>query len=286
MPYVATELIESRASDRPEGGPNSTVRVYLVDGPPDQVSLVGAVNLPALNDPLPWDTAQVCYSIRPVRQTNLVSSSTVTVLYSNAPPHWGGSNPSDPNFKSWTLSYYRVAQPIPYAVRDTRTSRWTGPGGTTNFVTTYPVAYASYWESRSKFIRRVRVQNFAASGWEPIGDLSNKLVKIYSRWYLFTLSDVVEVSRNNWDASYSFELDMGTPDNFQNIDPNMTWPFGFTSTVYGGLTTYARPPFTEIRLIPGYDAANNLPAWPIFKPVLPYVINQNGHTNLPGFGPL
>ena len=285
MPLTATELKESRESVNDSSGVRATVRVYLVDGTPDQVALVGAVNLPALDDKLPWDDVQQCYSIRPVYQTGSVAYSRVTVLYSNAPPNFGGINPADPFFKSWTLSYYRVAQPIPYAVRDTRTARWTGPGGTTNFVTTYPVAYASYWESRSKFIRRVRVQNFAASGWEPIGDLSNKLVKIYSRWYLFTLSDVVEVSRNNWDANYTFEYDAGTADVLQS-DEDIDFPRLFSSPLYPGTQTFARPPFTEIRLIPGYDPGTGLPDWPTWKPILPYGVNQNGWTNLPAFGPI
>jgi hypothetical protein len=278
------ELKESRETSTATGSLRSTTIVGQADVPPDQVNPTNVTGLPKPDDLLGWDPTQICYRVVAAYQPGSVTTSRITAMYSNEPPTFGG--PGDPFFKSWTLSYYRVAQPMPYAVEDKRSYRYVDINNVTQTMFTYPVASVSHWESRMKFMRRCRVVNFASANWETIGNLSNKLVKIYNRWYLFTLSDVNEISRNTWDVTYTFEYDPGTPSGVFPILDDVLFPDGLgpARPMPGLAAFWCRPPFHEVRIIPG--VAGGLPSWPAFFAVCPYEVLQTGHLTLPGFGPL
>jgi len=286
---ASRELLESRETRDEDGGRVSTVRIFQVESSPELIRTGGVPidpPLPGIGEKLPWDNSQTVFNRVAVRERGAVNTSRVMVYYSTDPPTWGGTNPADPFFKSWTLSYYRVAQPIPYAVEDPVSFRYIDGTGANQQIKTYPVAYVSHWESRSKFMRRCRVTNLTAAQWEPIQDLANRLCKIFGRWYLFTVSDLIETSRNTWDVTYTFEFDPGTPSGVFPATPNILFPDGLgTARPMPGLAEFwTRPPYHEVRLIPG--AANGLPSWPQFVAVCPYEIVASGHLTLPGFGPL
>ena len=159
--------------------------------------------------------------------------------------------------------------------------------GATQFIKSYPVASTTHWENRSKFMRRCRVTQMTAAQWEPIQDLTNKLVKIFSLWYLFSASDLQETAKNVWDVTYSFEFDPGTPSGSFPIASNVLFPDGLaTFQPMPGLADFwCRPPFHEVRVIPGSGVGGS-PFWPAFFAVCPYQILQAGHLALPGFGPI
>lgn len=283
-----TELIDT--GDKRESGESTLSgpsvkhrsRKFRADIAPQFASPLTLLGYPEVGQPHNIDGTLTCYDVDANYWPGSVNESIITAHYSNDPPTWG--SPADPFFKSWTLSYYRVAQPLPYAVRDVMGYRYIDAQGNPQGITTYPVAMASHWESRMKFVRHVRVTGLVADDWNAISDQSNKIHKIEDRWYLFQLGDVQELRRNVWDTTYTFEFDPGTPDIFQNIDPDQTWPFGFhADPPMPGGPTYARPPYTEIRLKPDYNAQTGLPAWPIYVPVYAYEFAENGHLNLPGF---
>lgn len=287
----ARELKDSR-SNREEDGRLSHVRVFHADVTPDQLASV--TFLPVLGEPLPYSNPNplrpiIAYNISADYESGSNNLTRITVAYSDDPPTWGGHNPADAFFKSWSLSYYRVAQPIPYAIRDQRSFSYiNSQTGVRTNVLSYPIMGDSYWESRTKFIRRVRVVNFAGPGnsanWEAVGERNNTLHKIYNKWYLFTVGDIIESARNTWDLSYAWEWDPGTPNVFSNTDPDVRYPFNMQSIVPGVYTgdSFARPPFHEIVTIPASDINGN-PTWPTFKPKCSYNAVEFGYVGLPGF---
>lgn len=285
---LARELIETYENADESGGRTTSTRIFQADVP-QAVALDPAVitNIPQIDDVHPADPAQTVYSRTATYERGSVTTSRIVIRYSSDPPTWGGNNPADPFFKSWNLSYYRVAQPIPYAVEDPRSLRYTDATGTTQFIKSYPVAFTSHWESRSKFMRRCRVTQMTAAQWEPIQDFTNKLCKIYNRWYLFTVSDLQETSRNVWDVTYTFEFDPGTPSGVFPIEDNLLFPDGLgpVRPMPGIATFWTRPPYHEVRVIPG-SGVGGVPFWPAFFAVCPYEVLATGHLTLPGFGPL
>lgn len=286
MPVEARELIDSRKSLREAPNRRSTERVFQADITQDLAVIPGNVtNLPEIGDKLPWDTTQEVYTLSAVYEHGSVNTSRITVYYSNDPPTWGGNIPGDTTFMGWNQSYYRIAQPIPYAIEDTRSHRWVHPDGTTRSITTYPVAHSSSWEARKKFIRNVRVAGVNSSMWETIGDLSNKLVKVYNRWYQFTLGDVIQRAQNVWDTTYTFDFDPGTPNVYDGQTGSVFYPANLSDVqgLYPGLF-WCRPPYHIVTLIPGY--ANGLPDWPTWVATPQYEVAQTGHLSLPGIGPL
>lgn len=284
----AREIIESRGNSE-EDGRLSHVRVFQADVTPDQLATV--TGLPALGDPLPYNNPNplqpiIAYNISADYIDGSDKMTLIRVQYSDDPPTWGGHNPADPFFKSWSLSYYRVAQPIPYAIRDQRTHSYinTQTGLRVN-IESYPILGDSYWESRMKFIRRVRVRNFVSGNWQAIGDRNNTLHKIYDKWYLFSVGDIQEVARNTWDLAYSWEYDGGTANKFASFESgSIYYPKNKLSTITGMYTgdQFARPPFHHIVTIPQADANNNALV-PLFVPVCDYNADEFGYVGLPGF---
>lgn len=276
------EIKESRSNGE-QAGRKFTTRVFQDDVTPDVIR--NQPECPLIGDKLPWDADQEVVDISVIPVPNSVSTSKVAVTYDTGGATWGGANPSDPFFKSWSLSYFRIVQEIPYAIRDTRTHRYVD-NNVIKFITSYPVANNPIYESRMKFIRRVRVTNFQVNQWEAIAAQANKLHKIYTRWYLFTIGDIVELSRNTWDATYTFEYDPGTPNIFLNTasDPDISLPWSnqALNAMYPGVL-YCRPPFHRFLTIPQYSTLTNSPSWPVFRPILDFELNQTGHLTLPGF---
>ena len=95
-------------------------------------------DIPKLGDKLPTDSDQSVNSVIIDYLPDSVNNSRIVVRYSNyGGTNWGGNNPSDPNFNTWTISRAEVTQPVSYAIRDPRTFRYVGLGGVTKFLTTY-----------------------------------------------------------------------------------------------------------------------------------------------------
>ncbi len=284
MASEVSEIKESRETRTESGGRKTTTRVFHINVPQDIA--LDQTGIPQDDEALPWDSSQTAFSRVASYQTGSVNYSRVVVTYSNDPPTWGGGNPGDITFKGWNISYYRISQAIPYAIRDPRGYRWTDATGASQAITTYPVQYTNHLEARKRFIRHVRISNLTAAQWEPIGNLSNSLMKINNRWYLFTLGDLQEVARNVWDTSYTFEYDPGTPSGVFPIDDDYDFPDGLAAVRppggFGTATFWTRPPYHEVRLIPGYF--NNAPTWPVWRAICAYTVNQNGWQLLPAFG--
>jgi hypothetical protein len=278
---AAIERKPSRANVKDDGR-TSTIREFYAQVSPD---LLGTVTgLPSLDDPLPWDATQVAYSIRADYEPGSVDFTRIVVHYSSDPPTWGGNSPS---FKSWTLSYFRVAQPIPYAIKDKRTYRYfDAQTNQTQFITSYPILGTTFWEARKRFIRKVRITDMNPTIWEPVGEQTNTLHKIYGKWYLFTVGDIIEIAKRVWDVTYTWEFDPGTPDtlNAFSSSPDVLWPYGQQCTplnMYPG-QTFGRPPFHEVRTVPETDLSGN-PFWPDFVAMCPYRVVPLGYATLPGF---
>lgn len=289
MTTAFRELIESR-STTDQIGRKGTRRVFHDEISPELAKL--EPQCPKVGDKLPWDNEQKCVDVSAdwVRGSgnNGVKTSEIVVTYDTSGATWGGVNPNDPFFKSWTLSYFRVNQDIPYAFRDTRTHRYNDQAGVNHFITSFPVQTTAIFETRKKFVRRVRITNMAAAQWEPIGAQTNKLHKIYTFWYLFSVGDIQEVSSGVWDVNYTWEYDPGTPNAFQNLDPDISFPFSNQcrpTGMYPG-ALYCRPPFHKILTVPQVGPSGgdpNAPTWPKFVPICDYETNASGYNTLPGF---
>lgn len=274
----ATERISSRSTSDADGKV-STTRVYLVNKPPD--TALDDVDVPKDGDTLPWDDSQQVVSRSAMWETGSIAYSAVTVIYSNDGGNWGG--PADPLFKSWTLSYRTVAVQIPYSVEDPRKYRYRDSNGQVKIIPGYPVQAITHWESRKIFSREVRVTNFYITQWEAIGDQNDKLHKIGNRWYRFTIGDVREVSRNVWDAVYTWEFDPGTPDLFPPPTSALVYPWHIASQINGFTPDrlWARPPYHSLRAIPQFD--NDIPIAPIMEAIPEYdYFTPNGWQLLPG----
>lgn len=282
MATEVREIKESRESnDQGDTGiVKSTTRVFQVDTTQDQA--LGTTGVPLPGEALPWDATQ-SVSARTARyETGSKTTSRVWITYSTSGgTTWGGTNPADPNFKSWTLSYYDTEVSIPYAYRNPFAFRYRNGAGTSVSLDTYPVTSETHWESRKKFIRRVRITNFYIAQWETVGAQANNLHKIGAFWYKFSIGDIQEVARNVWDVTYTWEYDPGTPNIFPS-DSQVHFPINQVSTLYA-VTQYARPPFTSIYVIPGYDSGPPpTPFWPTFKNKLDFAVFPTGWTSLPG----
>lgn len=244
------------------------------------------VAIPALGDKLPWDSNQEAVAIVGAYIDDSVQTVMVSVRYSTSGATWGGINPANPNFKSWSMSYSRVIQNIPYAIRDPRQFRYQQGNGTVKIVTSYPVRQNYHPEYRKKYIRRLRILAYNASTMDAIiSQQANSLHRIYQRWYLFTTGDIVEAARNTWDVSYVWEYDTGTDDVFVDT-ADVAWPH-FPAPIWMQMpngTFYARPPFHEVGTRPIYNTTTNTPFWPVFEPVCAYDYDDpSGYLTLPGF---
>lgn len=241
-----------------------------------------------MNDKLPWGSdGQRVVTMTAERVPGSLAVTLVTVQYSNT-ASWGGANPNDPNFESWSLSYSRVSQELPYAIRDQRTSRYTAAGGVTQFQTSYPVTAHSWWETRKKYVRRLRIRGFNANTMDLIiSRNANTLHRIYGRWYLFLVGDVIEVAVNTWDVSYTWEYDPGSPDVFVDtadlVFSHIVPPAWLNDPIYYPADTWARPPYHQVGTIPVYNATTHAPFWPEFHAECPYLLNATGYQSLPGF---
>lgn len=268
------------------------------DVSPDLVTPAMVTGLPVLDSVYPYgqtgDPTMWAFSVTADYIPGSATASRIIIAYSNVRT-WGGINPADPEFKGWDQDYYRVAQPIPHAVETNLGHRWLDNTGTMRFITEYPVSWGTFWESRKRFVRHVRIQNFNNAAWEPIGDMSNTLMRIYQRWYLFTLGSIQQTASNVWDTTYTFEFDPGTPDVLNNNSSNnliIQYPGGLAAVMPPGgfpppqAQLWARPPYHECSLVPGYNVATQMPDWPEWVVTCPYEVNENGWQQLPGFGPL
>lgn len=288
MAVEVRELIESRESNDQgdTGDVKNTTRVFQVDTTQDLA--LGITGVPLPGEPLPWDTDQTVTSRTSRYESGSRTTSRVWITYSTAGgTTWGGNNPADPNFKSWTLSYYDTEVLLPYAYRNPFALRYRNQSGQSVSLDTFPVEADSHWESRKKFIRRLRITNFYITQWEQVGAQANKLHKIGGLWYKFSVGDIQEIARNVWDVSYTWEYDPGTP-NILPVDSTVHFPKDLVSTLYpnGGIAgdgKYGRPPFTTIYTIPGYDPGPPpTPFWPTFKAKPDHEANANGWQTLPG----
>lgn len=283
---TAEERIESRQTQE-VSGVTTTTRVYQADTTPDLMGTM--VGLPQIDDPLPWAPGpparpQLCFSRTAMYQPGSVRHSLIYILYSDAPGTWGGINPAQPNFKSWSLSYFDTEVTIPYSFRNPIGYRFPGVNGQVQVVDSFDVQGTSVWESRKKFIRRLRVQVFNQAEWDAIGTRTNQLHKIYGLWYRFSIGDIQEVAASLWDVSYTWDFDPGTPNVPVPDDNSVRWPRNFNSTLYTlGSPSYTRPPFNSIYVTPGFDPGPPpVPSWPSFRVKLDHATNPTGWQGLPG----
>lgn len=286
MAIEVRELIESRSTGK-EPGRDTTTRIFQVSPVTAELAL-DVAGVPVLDEALPWDDEQACVSLVADYWPGSYMVARVVAQYSSdGGTTWGGNNPSDPNFKSWTLSYGRVAQQIPYAVKDVRTFHYSS-NGVEKFTTSYPVKEVNFWEARKKYIRRLRIRSFTADVMDQIiSRQANKLHKIYGRWYLFVVGDVVEVSKNTWDVSYTWEYDPGTPE-IPATDPAVTYalvvaPAWIVDPVHYPAAFWARPPFHQTGTIPFRDPTTGEISWPDWIATCPYQRDPIGWLSLPGF---
>lgn len=283
--FTVRELIESRSTNDAVGEVG-TLRVYQVDATQDLALTADA--LPKLNDKLPWDSTQRVTARSAEYQSGSVSMSRVMVRYSNV-GRWGGINPADPDYKGWQISFRRIAQAIPYAIRNPFQYQYVGEDQITQFVTTYPIHQDLHPESREKIVRQVRVNTFDASTVpNTIRKQTNRLHNIFGIWYLFETGDLTEVARNVWDIQYSWEYDPGTPDVFVDNDdivwPHILSPSWLFNAIYYPDATWARPPFHQVATIPVLNTSTNRPFWPQFVGNCAYNhIFPAGYLGLPGF---
>jgi len=283
--FTVRELIESRASSD-AAGERGTVRVYQVDTTQDLALTADA--LPRVGEKLPWDSSQIVTARSSDRESGSNQVSRVMVRYSNV-GKWGGINPADPDYKGWKISFRRIAQSIPYAVRNPFEYQYVDNQNATQFITSYPIHQDVHPEAREKYTRQVRINalNISVVS-DTIRKQTNKLHKIFGIWYLFETSDLNEVARNVWDIEYSWEYDPGTPDVFvDNADmvfPHILTPSWIANPIYYPQPTMARPPFHQVATIPVLNTSTNRPFWPMFVGNCAYDRTvPSGYLGLPGF---
>lgn len=259
---VRVEEYKSSRSVDEQVGRTATVRIFQVDTTPDIA--LSQIGVPAMGDPLPWDSTQKVANRQSSYLDKSAQTALVTIIYAVG-GSWGGANPHDPLFKSWTLDYYDVAVEIPYAYRNPFAYRYRGISGNSVSLDTFPVVGEKHWESRQKFIRDVRITGLNIGQIQLIGALANKLHQINGAWYRFSLAPIHEIAANVWDTTYTWENDTGTP-NIYISDNLVHYPNGFASGLGGIAGLFARPPFMAVYPYPGFDPGPPpVPTWPTFK---------------------
>lgn len=283
--FTVRELIESRASND-QIGERGTVRVFQVDATQDLALTADA--LPKLSDKLPWDTGQIVTARSADREGNSVATSRVMVRYSSS-GKWGGINPADVTYRGWKIGIRRIAQAIPYAIRNPYQYQYTDDQQVTQFITSYPIHQDLHPETRERYVRQVRINAFDVSTVvNTIRNQTNKLHKIYGLWYLFEAPDIEEVARNVWDVQYSWEFDTGTPDVFTDtadmVFPHILTPSWIANPIYYPEATMARPPYHQVATIPILNTTTNRPFWPQFVGNCAYDrFFPSGYLGFPGF---
>ncbi len=283
--FTVRELIDSRASsDAP--GERGTLRSFQVDATQDLA--LSADALPKVGDKLPWDTSQIVTARSADYENGSYQVSRVMVRYSNV-GKWGGINPADTTYKGWKIGIRRIAQAIPYAIRNPYQYQYVDNTQATQFITSYPIHQDLHPEAREVYIRQVRINTFDVSTVvNTIRKQTNKLHKIYGLWYLFEAPDLVEVARNVWDIQYSWEYDPGTPDVFVDnndmVFPHILTPSWIANPIYYPDQFMARPPFHQVATIPVLNTTTNRPFWPMFVGNCAYDRTvPSGYLGLPGF---
>lgn len=160
-----------------EPGKKGTVRLFQFDGTQEQALI--QPECPQLGDKLPSDAEQEVVSIVASYVDGSCRMAQIAVGYnSDGGATWGGNNPADPAFMSWSMSYWRVPQVIVGAIKDPRTHTYV-ENGTTKFIISYPERTRTYPEARKKYVRRLRIRSYSASVMDRIiSKQQNKLHKI------------------------------------------------------------------------------------------------------------
>lgn len=294
MPISVEEQIDSRTST--EDGPRrTTTRLFLVNTTQD--AALNVVGVPVYEQPLPWDEDQIVVNRVAVRKPNstggALAYSLVTIVYStDGGTSWGGGNPADPSFLTRSFASYEVEVSVPFAFRNPVGYRYPSLNGQTLTVDSYDRDVEVHWETRTKQVREIRLQNVTLATCEQIAAKSNRLHKMGGLWYRFIVGEMREVSRNVWHTTYSWEYDPGTPDvyppwdNFLRFPRLEGTPTGtlFPSTLYTGPNDlFARPPFCSYYMLPGFDPGPPpVPHWPKFRIKLDFQVDENGWQALPG----
>jgi hypothetical protein len=274
-----TELISSHEYTIERTGTRTARRVWLAQMPAQ--AAIAELGLVVNSTTYPDDPTLTLRTVDGQYQSNSPGYSQITATYDNGGP-WGGAPvaPTDPTFRSWSVSYQERRVVVPRAF--SKSVIYAGPDGeVTNTFRELNTDLAPV-HTFTTISRRTVLTSVSPELFEYLGELTNTLQKIGNRWYRFTVGDMEEVEPNRWTVTYTFENDPGTLNIWAAHDP--AGPIIYPSDLSGDYSTglFARPPFYNVRAVE--EAVNPTTSTIRFEAEPAYIVlNQNAWQTLPGF---